>query len=226
MSASKVIRWAGLSAVVAGVLFLVVVIIHPPNDGDPAPVATSSFAIAHYFALGYSVFGLLGISGIYARQVEEAGWFGLVAFLTFYVALAIFTAFNFFEGLILPLLATEAPQFVEAFMGLIAGSVGESSLGALETVLPPTLLLYPVGILLFGISILRAGILPRWAAILLIIGVVGAVLGPLLGEGVLVGRIVGRVGGVAQALGLAWLGYALWSERQEKASEPLPAMQS
>jgi hypothetical protein len=31
-----------------------------------------------------------------------------------------------------------------------------------------------------------------------------------------------RIAAVPLGLGLAWLGYALWSERREKASEPLP----
>ena len=81
MSASKVIRWAGLSAVVAGVLFVVQTIIHPPDD--PSSVVTSLWAISHYLLLGYFVFGLLGISGIYARQVEEAGCSVLLDFSCF-----------------------------------------------------------------------------------------------------------------------------------------------
>jgi len=214
MSASKVTRWAGLSAVVAGVLLVVTQIIHP--ERDPSSVATSSWAIAHSLELGVGVFGLLGISGLYARQVEEAGLLGLVGFLMFFVALAIFANLAFFEAFILPLLATEAPQFTAGFLGLFAGG----ALGALGPILLLAGLLFSFGGLLFGIAILRAGILPRWAAIVLIIGVVGALVGPLLGE------VVGRITVVTVGLGLAWLGYALWSERREKASEPLPAMQS
>ena len=215
MSGSTVIRWAGLSAVVAGVLYVVQTIIHPTDD--PSSVVTSLWAISHYLLLGYFVFGLLGISGIYARQVEEAGLLGLVGFLMFFVWLALSTAFVFIEAFILPLLATEAPQFVEGFLGIFDGSVGESNLGVLEAVLPLGALLYIVGGLLFGISILRAGILPRWAAIVFIVGTVSALSVTLLPEG------VGRFAAVPYGLGLAWLGYALWSERQEKASEPLPA---
>ena len=119
---------------------------------DPSSVVTSLWAISHYLLLGYFVFGLLGISGIYARQVEEAGLLGLVGFLMFFVWLALSTAFVFIEAFILPLLATEAPQFVESFLGIFGGSVGENSLGVLEAVLPLAVLLYIVGGLLFGIS--------------------------------------------------------------------------
>ena len=218
MSGSNLSRWAGLSAVVAGVLYLAQIIIRPPED--LSSVVTSSWAIANYLLLGYFVFGLLGISGIYARQVEEAGLLGLVGFLMFYVNLALSTGFVFFQAFILPLLATDAPQFVEGFLGILRGSAGEISLGVLEVVLPLAVLLYIVGGLLFGISILRAGIFPRWAAIVFIIGTMSALSVTQLPEG------VGRFAAVPYGLGLAWLGYALWSERREKASEPLPAMQS
>jgi hypothetical protein len=218
MSASNVIRWAGLSAVVAGVLIIVTQLIHPAND--PSSVATSSWAIAHYLFIGYFVFGMLGISGIYARQVEETGLLGLVGFLMLFVALALSIGFGFLEASILPVLATEAPEFVEGFFGIFSGSVGESSLGDLEAVFPLIVLLDIVGGLLFGIAILRAGILPRWAATLFLIGVVSILLAFLLGD------VGARISGAATGLGLAWLGYALWSERREKASEPLPAMQT
>ena len=218
MSASTVIRWAGLSAVVAGVLTIVTQVIHPAND--PSSVATSSWAIAHYLFLGYFVFGMLGISGIYARQVEEAGLLGLVGFLILFVALALSTGFGFLEASILPVLATEAPQFVESFFDVFGGPVGGSSLGDLEAVFPLIGVLAIVGGLLFGIAILRAAILPRWAAILFLIGVVSILLAFPLGD------VGARISGVATGLGLAWLGYALWSERPDKATEPLPAMRS
>ena len=209
MSASNLIRWAGLSLVVTGVLLVVDPIIHPADD--PTSLATSLWAIAHYLALGSLVFGLLGTVGLYARQVEEAGSLGLVGFLMLFVALALFTGLTFFEAFILPVLATEAPQFVG---GLFAGEI---SLGVLETVILVAGPLEVIGGLLFGIAIIRAGILPRWAAILFIIGILPGRFGP---------EVVARIGSVVLGIGLAWLGYALWSERREEASEPLPAMQS
>ncbi|MCH8948491.1 MAG: hypothetical protein IH789_12855 [Acidobacteria bacterium] len=209
MSASNVIRWAGLSLVVTGVLLVVGPIIHP--EDDPTSLATSLWAIAHYLALGSLVFGVLGTFGLYARQVEEAGLLGLVGFLMLFVALALFTGLAFFEAFILPVLATEAPQFVG---GLFAGEI---SLGVLETVILVAGLVEIIGGLLFGIAIIRAGILPRWAAILFIIGILPGRFGP---------EVVARISSVVLGIGLAWLGYALWSERREEASEPLPAMQS
>lgn len=74
---------------------------------------------------------------------------------------------------------------------------------------------YILGGLLFGIATFRAGILPRWAGVLL---AAGTVLGPaaiLLPPG-LQPKVAVPVG-----LALVWLGYALWSER--RAGQPWPA---
>ena len=87
-------------------------------------------------------------------------------------------AFTFTEAFILPLLATEAPKFVESFLGLASGSAGEMNLGALAAVYTLVGVLYMLGGLLFGIATFRAGILPRWAAGLLAsAGPVSAIFG-------------------------------------------------
>src|SRR5215210_6257165 len=77
---------------------------------------------------------------------------------------------------------------------------------------------YLLGGLLFGIATLRAGILPRWAAGLLAVGIVFPLLGLLLQ----VQHPYDRIFAVPVGLALAWLGYALWSERREQASAPVP----
>jgi hypothetical protein len=75
--------------------------------------------------------------------------------------------------------------------------------------------LYILGPLLFGIATFRAGILPRWAAALLVLGAVLVPVGALVPPEYQP-KIMIPVG-----LAMAWLGYALFSERRENASEPL-----
>jgi hypothetical protein len=74
-----------------------------------------------------------------------------------------------------------------------------------------------LGGLLFGIATIRAGILSRWAAGLLAAGTVLAPIAALLPLE-LQPKMAVPVG-----LALAWLGYALWSERREPAAQPVPA---
>ena len=77
-----------------------------------------------------------------------------------------------------------------------------------------------LGGLLFGIATLRAGILPRWPAGLL---AVAAALTPLAA---LLPHEIQRLAGIPVGLALAWLGYALWSERRAQAAEPAPGPES
>lgn len=210
ITASNLIRWAGLSAMVAGILYIVIQPIHPPEN--LSSVTTDTYAIVHILTIAMSLFGLLGITGIYARQVKEAGWLGLAGFLLFSFFLVLTAAFTFAEAFILPVLTTDAPKFVEGFLGIFSGSVGEINLGALETVYLLAGVVYLLGGLLFGIAIIRAGILSRWAAGVLTLGAVVTLAGSLIPHP------LNRIMAVPVGLGLAWLGYALWSERREKVS--------
>jgi hypothetical protein len=128
---------------------------------------------------------------------------------------ALTLAFQFVEAFISPVLATVAPTFVEGFLGIPSGHASEMSLGALPVLYMLTGFVgYLLGGLLFGIATLRAGILPRWAGGLLTF----AVVLPLLTSSLLP-HPFDRILAVPMGLALAWLGYALWSERREGAAE-------
>jgi hypothetical protein len=219
ITASKLIRWSGLSAMVAGVIFVVIQPIHPADV--LSSVNTSTWAIITSFKTAMSFFGLLGIAGIYARQVEKTGWLGLAGYLLVSLFYALQMCFSFIEPLILPLLATEAPKFVESVLGMASGAGGPMNLGALAAVYSLVAVLYMLGCLLFGIAIFRARILPRLAAVLL------ALSGPLSVIMVtLLPHQLARLAAVPMGIAVAWLGYALWSERREPAAEPLPGLGS
>jgi hypothetical protein len=64
---------------------------------------------------------LLGITGLYARQVEAAGWLGLAGFLLFSLNWVLTAPFTVAEVFILPVLATEAPTLAEGFLGAQRG---------------------------------------------------------------------------------------------------------
>jgi hypothetical protein len=220
ITASKLIRWAGLSAMVAGIIFAGIQPIHPPDV--LASVTTGAWAIITSFKTAMCLLFLLGIMGIYARQVNNAGWLGLAGFLLLSLSWALQTAFVFAEAFILPLLATAAPQFVDGVLGTLArGQASEVNLGALPTIYSLGVgVPYMLGGLLFGVATFRAGILPRWPAGLL---AVAAALTPLAA---LLPHAIQRLAGIPVGLALAWLGYALWSERREHAAEPVPGRAS
>jgi hypothetical protein len=94
---------------------------------------------------------------------------------------------------------------------------GEIDLGVLPTLWNISGPMYIFGPLLFGIATFRARVFPRWAAALLVLAAVlvpvGAVVPPEVQPKIM----------IPAGLALGWLGYALFSERREKASELAPA---
>ena len=210
---SKLIRWAGLSAMAAGIIFAGIQPIHPPDV--LASVNTSPFIIITSLKTVMCLFGLFGIAGLYARQVEETGWLGLAGYLLLTIFYAVQMCYAFTEPLILPLLTTVAPTFVESVMGMASGAGGPMNLGAFAMIYSLVSLLYLLGLLLFGIALFRARILPRWAAALL------AVSGPLAIIMSLLPHQIARLAAMPMGFALIWLGYALWSERREQAAEPV-----
>ncbi|MBE2222026.1 MAG: hypothetical protein IAF02_10815 [Anaerolineae bacterium] len=152
--------------------------------------------------------------GIYVRQAEKAGWLGLVGFILFTIWLALVMPFSFVEAFILPRLAVALPTFVAGFLGMFTGIASEIDLGILPTLWRLSDPLYLLGPLLFGIATFRAGILPRGAGVVFILGATLAPVGALLVSPEYQSLVM-----LPYGLALAWLGYALFSERQEKTVE-------
>ncbi len=212
VTASSLIRWSGLAALVAGLIFAGIQPIHPPDV--LSSVTTGAWAIIMPLKLAMCLLFLVGIMGIYARQVKEAGWLGLAGFLLLGLAWWIQTGYVFAEAFILPVLATAAPQFVDSFLGIASGNPGEMNIGPLPAIYSLGIgIPYMLGGLLFGIATLRARVLPRWPAGLL---AVAAALTPLAA---LLPHDIQRLAAIPVGLALAWLGYALWSERRAQAAE-------
>ncbi|HEX2246781.1 MAG TPA: hypothetical protein VHH13_04445, partial [Arthrobacter sp.] len=190
--------------------------IHPPDV--LASVTTTAWVIIQSFKLAMCVLFVVGIAGLYARQVERAGWLGLAGFVLYSLSWWLQTGYVFADVFILPPLATTAPRFVDGTLGtLAAGRASEVNLGALPAIFSLGVgIPYMLGGLLFGIATLRAGILPRWPAGLL------AVASALTPAAALLPHAIQRFAAIPVGLALAWLGYALWSERRKQAAEPVP----
>ena len=130
ITASNLIRWAGLSAMVAGICFVLVGLFHPLNI--LSSVTTAQWGIVHILATAMGFFGLFGLTGIYARQVEESGWLGLAGYLLLSFWLVNLAHFTFIEVFVLPPLVTGAPTVVESFLGIFTKSAGEINLAVAE----------------------------------------------------------------------------------------------
>ncbi|HEX2097736.1 MAG TPA: hypothetical protein VHF46_01590 [Rubrobacteraceae bacterium] len=194
MLSSKLIRWGGLAAMLAGVLLVVAALLDLAVDPDePVSVMVTRGVYAFQSAVNLLavVLLLIGLVGLYARQSEAAGLLGLVGFLVAFLGTALATGFHWATLFIVPSVAVVAPGFVNEGP-------------------PPGFFLmfitFAVGWLLFGVATLRAHVYPRAAAILLIGGVVFSLL-PLPSVDIVL------------AVAVAWMGYVLFMER-DAAAEP------
>jgi hypothetical protein len=194
MSSSNLVRWSGLAALIGGVLFVVLNIAESllfANQSDAEAAATIAWIIVQVAYIGAIALIALGLVGLYVRQAEYAGRLGLVAFLVVFSGAIMGAGSSWSEAFLGAWLADAAPELLEA-----------DPSGAVVAGLLLTFGLFALGGLLFGLVSLRAGVLPRGAAVLLMIG---AVLYPVLGS------LEAPFAGVVFGAAVAWLGYALWS---------------
>ena len=215
---STLIRWSGLAAVVAGIIFAGIQPIHPADV--VASVSTTAWHIITPLKFAMCLLFLVGITGIYARQVKEAGWLGLAGFVLLIFTWWLQAAFVFAEAFVAPPLASKAPTFVDALVGISYGHTHGMDLGVMPTLYAVMGLTYMLGGLVFGIATFRANILPRWAAGLL---AVTATVTPLAA---LLPHAQQRYAAVPMGIALACLGYTLLTERREPATSPAPATAS
>ena len=214
MTASVFMRLAGISAMLAGLCFIITGMFHPENI--PSSVITATWVNVHIAATALGFFGLVGMAGLYARQKEKIGWLGLAGLLLFSGWFVLISVFSYFEAFILPRLVTESPKFVEGFLGMFNGIHSEVDLGILPTLWNVSGPMFILGPLLFGIATFRARILPRWAGGLLTLA---AILIPVGGMFPL--EYQAKIAMIPVGLAMAWLGYALFIEHGEKTSESL-----
>ncbi len=208
MGNQNLIRWSGLALLVAGMLWLLS-IFHPPDtlDGMLAP----AWGPSHYVTAIASVFLVFGLIGLYAYQVAKVGWLGLIAFILSLAASAMLTSAELFAGALAPTLAANpATQSL----------VNPRQAGPFVIVIGAIAVLATVGNILLGIAIMRAGVLPRWAGLLIIIGYVFLAFG--IGLPAL--AIISPVGIVLSGLGYAWCGYSIWVAMSAVAPQARSAM--
>jgi hypothetical protein len=110
VTTTSLTRAAGISAAVAGLLFIAVQINHPPMD--VSSVTTTEWAVRFTAKLIMAATALAGITGMYLRQVRQTGILGLVGYLLFSVGYLVMMGIEFTGAYVLPSLAHTAPAYV------------------------------------------------------------------------------------------------------------------
>ena len=202
MSHSKLFRAARVSAVVAGLVFILLQFIQP--DETIANVTTRTWKAVHVLMMVMTVLAFIGVLGIYLRQVHETKALGFVGAVLYGCGFVIIYGFSFVEAAVLPQLADTGPRYVADVATLTATGQAAGGLGGLAAGNVASGVTYVFGGVLFGVALWRARVLWRWAAALLVIGALSTNLIQVLPES------LDRM--VAIPVGVAWaaLGISLW----------------
>ncbi len=199
---------AALAAMLAGLIYIVIQFIHPADVVES--LTTPMWTIVHVLSFAEAVLVMIGLVGIYLRQVREFGVLGLIAYAMFGFFFILQAAFNFAEAFIAPLIAVDAPQLAVDIVGLFGRYPAVNDLGPLAALPQVGAVLYVGGALLFGVSIIRARVLSRGAGILLI---VAAVITPVAGA--LLPHALERMAAIPMGLGIIRLGLSLWMDQRK-----------
>jgi hypothetical protein len=201
MRTSTLLRWGGLAALAAGVvkaLSELGALLLIGTQPDRIAALTWQWMVLLALSLAAAFLAMMGLVALYARQVQQSGSRGLIGF----GLAALGTMMHFghvWTGLFLvPALAGSVPEFLDG--------VGVTPYGVVAAGVILALVTFAFGWFLFGLATLRAKVVPRGPAALVM---VGAALE--LGLGVLDVQLSALV----FAAGLAWMGFWLWSERAD-----------
>ena len=199
MSSDKLLRLAGLAAIVAGVLSAIGDVMSLVVDLEAADAAgdVSQRIVFGFYLLG-TVLLLLGLIGLYVSQSRAAGILGFAGFLFAFVGTALTVGAIWFEFFVVPDLAAKAPDVATGELGFTGFAL--------------SFLIAAVGWVLFAIATLRAGVYPRMAAGLLLAGALVSFV-PLFAQV--------PATGVLLSVALAVLGIFLWRRHGAPASTPL-----
>lgn len=195
MSSGRIIQWSGPLLMLGGALWVAWAIVHAlqpmgcvadecalpgraMREGSPLG---SALQIAAVLALAAGVWGL----GSQARALGSFARLGSVG-----------------------LIASAAGVVIVVIAGLVQAIFYNGDFWAMPYVVIPAALALVGGFVLLGVAILRSGVLPRWAAALLIIGTFA-----MLGMNEQNTQVL-----LAIPFGGAWavIGYVLWSGRGER----------
>ena len=218
ITTTKLTRAAGLSAVVGGLLFIAVQIKHPLLDATFT--TTTEYAVREALKIFMAVFSLVGITGIYLRQVRQTGVLGLIGYVVLGVGyLAIFSV-QVVAVFVLPTLAASEPGFVNDVLAVAASSTPSSDIGPLQILIQGGGFAYVVGGIIFGIVLFRAKVLARWAAMLLSVGAVAILTTSWLPE------LTQRLFAIPVSVALIGLGFSLWREQRTQNTRPMASQVS
>jgi hypothetical protein len=170
ISPSQLTRASGWAAALAGAFFVIAEVLTPitlvANPDALSRVAlTDRFVVQSMLTFLAAMLLLAGLVGLYAFQAREAGRLGAVGFSTAFFVTALMLGGFYANTFVTPALAIGGPEALEGH-----------NAGVLVFGLPLEFGFLTLAWLPFALSTLRAGVYPRGAAWLLVVGALVALV--------------------------------------------------
>ena len=137
-----------------------------------------------------ALIGLFGITGFYLWQRVEFGVFGLVAYVLVFIGFALIACIDYMGSFITPGLTEEQMASLQSSSAMTAAMISG--------------LIVLVGEILFGIATFMAGIFPKVATVLFMIGFLATPVRQVY-------PIITFIGLTMSGVGIIWWSVTLWS---------------
>ncbi len=211
---SKFVSWSGYASILGGLLFGAAVVLHPLRDGATIHNTGVAYGAIHNIGVLGLMLQLLSLIGLYVREADGLGQKGLNAFIVVFFGQVLYICLLVVDGLRNPLLAKYAPAVVHTF--------ADNDPNELAVVLP-ALLLFFVGHILFGSSLLSGSTPSRLGTLLITIGapiyIVGGINIFILGPASPIISVIEITGAIPLAVGFVLLGLKMRSPVVSRISQ-------
>lgn len=200
MRTNSLIRWGGLSALIASIVSIAIeiaLLVTIGNQAYSVAALTTEWSVLYSLRMIATILLMLGLVAFFACQNQKMGTFGVVAFVIAATGTILVSGFAWALTFIFPAMAEAVPEFIDALAAV-------PSLGVVLT-----LFLVTVGWLLFGIASLRAKVLPTIATWVVVVGSFLALV---------LNMMKAPMSWLIFDVGVIWMGWWLWSEREESKS--------
>ncbi len=209
ITSNRITAAAGLCAAAAGAIFIGVQVNHPP--ADVAHIVTTEMTIRMTAKVLFTVLALAGFTGMFLRHRAQFGRLGRAGYGLLTAGFLTLFAAECIVGYYIPTVAHSNPGYAQHVINAAVGHGPTGGIGHLHELFLANGIGYSLGGLLFGIALFRAGILSRWASVLLAYGTTSALALAALPES------FSRPFAVPTGVALIGLGLSLWRDQRRHA---------
>jgi len=194
MKTTSLFQLGGIAVLLPAILYGINSLTHFLSGQEPT-------TLVYWIAIFADAFFVLGLGALFARQSHRGGILGLVGYVLLVWARMYFAASD------------------AVSLGVLAGVISNEEIAqvpsyAVSTPIMPWV--WAVGLIVFGISIYRAQVFPKYAgALLVLVGLLQPLTGPL--------AFTRPIYAACYFIALAWLGWILLMDKTEISREPIPA---